>query len=112
MHRFLTFLRPLRGAMHRFLRGADRYIRPLRTESPPHWGAERHPAAICPLPISVGHTDVSTGARSAIFQGFWHQMPLKPAKLSGPQGLRNDVPEGRAPFLIPNSQNRLGDFLR
>ena len=46
------------------LRGDDRYIRPLRTEIPTPRGAERRPAAIRRLPISVGQTGVSTGARS------------------------------------------------
>ena len=34
MHHFLTFLRPLRGTMHHFLRGGGRYIQPSRTEIP------------------------------------------------------------------------------
>ena len=97
--------------MHHFLRVDDRYIRPLRTERPTPTGAERRPAAIRQLPISVGHTGVSTGARSAIFQGFWHQMLLKPAKISGPQGLRNDVPERHAPFLKVSREKSMKRFL-
>ena len=111
MHHFLTFLGPLRGAMHHFLRADYRYIRPLHAERPTPRGAERRPAAIRQLLISVGHTGVSTGASSAIFQGFWHQMLLKPAHFSGPQGLRNNVPEGNAPFLMAGGSKPLHDFL-
>ena len=45
------------------------------------------------------------------FQGFWHEMPLKSAKFSGPQGLRNDVPEGHARFLRVWAGNFMGGFL-
>ena len=111
MHHFLTFLRPLRGTMHHFLRGGGRYIQPSRTEIPTTRGGGEMPRRHSSTP-DFGRSDGCVYRRAQRdFSRIWHEIPLKTANFSGPQGLRNDVPEAHAPFLIPNSQNALGGFL-